>query len=104
MAFDVKAEHRELLILGSLALDPAETYPEGVDVLILPYQGNNDLPARAEEVLSRLRPKAVVLSHFDNAFPPMSRDVDLQPLKKLMAEKFPHIKVVKPTAGKAIEL
>ena len=30
--------------------------------------------------------------------------VDLQPLKKLMAEKFPHIKVVKPTAGKAIEL
>ena len=101
---DVKAEHKELLILGSLALDPAETYPEGVDVLILPYQGNNDLPARAEEVLSRLRPKAVVLSHFDNAFPPMSRDVDLQPLKKLMAEKFPHIKVVKPTAGKAIEL
>lgn len=104
VAFDVKAEHKELLILGSLALDPAETYPEGVDVLILPYQGNNDLPARAEEVLSRLRPKAVVLSHFDNAFPPMSRDVDLQPLKKLMAEKFPQIKVVKPTAGKAIEL
>ena len=55
-------------------------------------------------MLSRLRPKAVVLSHFDNAFPPMSRDVDLQPLKKLMAEKFPQIRVVKPTAGKAIEL
>lgn len=104
VAFDVKAERREILILGSLALDPQETYPEGVDVLVLPYQGNNDLPARAREVLSRLRPRRVVLSHFDNAFPPMSRDVDLRPLKKMMEEEFPQIRVVRPAAGKPIRL
>ena len=104
VAFDVKAEGKELLILGSLALDPDESYPEGADVLVLPYQGNNDLPARAEEVLSRLRPRSVVLSHFDNAFPPMSRDTDLRPLKKLMTEKYPEIRTVKPTAFRAMEL
>ncbi len=90
--------------LGSLALDPAETYPKHADVLILPYQGNNDLPARAREVLSVLQPKSVVLSHFDNAFPPMSRDVDLRPLKKLMQEEFPDIKVVKPEAFKKMTI
>ena len=104
VAFDVHAEGREILILGSLALDPEETYPEGADVLVLPYQGSNDLPARAREVLERLRPKAVLLSHFDNAFPPMSRDVDLRPLKKLMLEEFPEIRVVRPTAFVPVEL
>ena len=104
VAFDIRAERREILLLGSLALDPEETYPENVDVLVLPYQGNNDLPARAREVLSRIRPKSVILSHFDNAFPPMSRTVDLRPLKRLLENEFPQIKVVKPSAFKAIEL
>lgn len=104
VAFDVRAQNREILILGSLALDPEETYPEHVDVLVLPYQGNNDLPARAREVLARLQPRSVILSHFDNAFPPMSRTVDLRPLKKMMEEEFPQIKVVKPTAFKPVEL
>ena len=104
VAYDIKAEGREILLLGSLALDPAETYPKHADVLILPYQGNNDLPARAREVLSVLQPKSVVLSHFDNAFPPMSRDVDLRPLKKLMQEEFPDIKVVKPEAFRTMTI
>ncbi len=104
VAFHLKAEGKHLLILGSLAVDPEEYYPEGVDVLILPYQGNNDLPARAREVLTRLKPKSVLLSHFDNAFPPMSRDVDLAPLKQMMQEEFPKIRVVKPVPGKVMTL
>ena len=102
-AGDHKAAERRLLLLGSLALDADEEYPEGVDILILPYQGNNDLPARAEEVLRRLKPKSILLSHFDNAFPPMSRDVDLRPLKRMMEKSFPDIRVVKPVPGKKMD-
>ena len=104
LVFDIKADGRRLLLLGSLALDPGEQYPEGADVVILPYQGNNDLPARAREVLARLKPKSVLLSHFDNAFPPMSRSVDLMPLKRLAEEEFPQIRIVKPVPGKQMEL
>ncbi len=104
VAFLIRAEGKQILLLGSLAADPEENYPEGVDVLILPYQGNNDLPARAREVLRRLKPKSVLLSHFDNAFPPMSRDVDLAPFRKLIDEEFPDIHVVKPVAGKEMLL
>ena len=104
VTFLVRVGGKKILLLGSLALDPAEQYPEGVDVLILPYQGNNDLPARAREVLCRLQPRSVLLSHFDNAFPPMSRNVDLQPLKKMIGEEFPGIRVVKPEAGKPLQL
>lgn len=104
VAYDIKAEDHEVLLLGSLAIDPTEDYPQGADALVLPYQGNNDLPARAREVIAALRPRRIVLSHFDNAFPPMSRDVDLRPLKKLMKEEFPGIPVVKPTPFKPITI
>ena len=104
MVFQIRAGGRQILLLGSLALDPGEQYPEDVDILILPYQGNNDLPARAREVLERLHPKSIVLSHFDNAFPPMSRDVDLRPLKELIETEFPGIRVIRPTAGKPMHL
>lgn len=104
VAYDISAEGKEILLLGSLAIDPSETYPEHVDVLVLPYQGNNDLPARAREVISAIRPRKIILSHFDNAFPPMSRNVDLRPLKKLMQEEFPDIQVAKPTAFKPVEI
>ena len=104
VAFDVKGEGKELLLLGSLALDPEETYPEGVDVLVLPYQGSNDLPARAREVLERIRPRRVVLSHFDNAFPPLSRSVDLRPFRRLLRDEFPDLQVVKPSPFKPIRI
>lgn len=104
VAFDIRAEGRTVLLLGSLGLDPDETYPESPDVLVLPYQGNNDLPERAREVISAIRPKSIVLSHFDNAFPPMSRDVDLRPLKKLMEEEFPDIKVIRPVPFKEMNI
>ena len=47
---------------GQPGTPPGEQYPEGADVVILPYQGNNDLPARAREVLARLKPKSVTCS------------------------------------------
>lgn len=100
VVFDLHAGGSRILLLGSLALHPEEKYPEGADIVILPYQGNNNLPARAREVLERLKPKTVLLSHFDNAFPPMSRDVDLRPLRSMMKEEYPEIRIVKPTAGK----
>ena len=103
VAFLIMAGGKKILLLGSLSVHPQETYPEDVDILILPYQGNNDLPARAKEVLARIRPKSVLLSHFDNAFPPMSRDVNLRPLKRMMDETYPGIRVVKPEAGKTID-
>jgi L-ascorbate metabolism protein UlaG (beta-lactamase superfamily) len=104
VAFLIRAGTKKVLLLGSLSMEEKEQYPEGVDVLILPYQGNNDLPARAGEVLGRLRPKSVLLSHFDNAFPPMSRNVDLRPLGRMMRRDYPGIRIVKPAAGKTMEL
>lgn len=102
VAYEICAEGKKILLLGSLALAEEEQYPEYVDLLILPYQGSNDLEREAEKIIRRLKPKRILLSHFDNAFPPMSRNVDTRAFKKLMDERWPEIKVVKPTCKKPV--
>ncbi len=104
VTFHIKAEGKEILLFGSLNLNPDTVYPRDVDLLILPYQGSCQLEREAERFIEQLHPKRILLTHFDNAFPPLSRSVDTRPLRRMMKERYPEIQVVKPTYGKPITL
>lgn len=96
VAWLVEADGKRLLHFGSLALDPAEEYPEGVDLLSLPYQGNSKLHELVVKAVERLKPRRVYLQHFDDAFPPLSQDVPTDKAVALMRERFPEIPVIVP--------
>ncbi len=102
--YEVQAEGKTVLVMGSLGLKEKEVYPAGADLLILPYQGSAHLEQEALAVVKRLRPKRILLDHFDDAFPPVSDRVDTRSFKALMDREFPQIAVVKPVAGKSVEL
>lgn len=102
--YELHAEGKTVLVMGSLGLREEVPYPTGVDLLILPYQGSAYLEADALEAVERLRPKRILLDHFDDAFPPVSESVDTRGFKKLMDREYPDIRVVKPLAGKTVEL
>ena len=95
-----------ILLAGSLNFAPEdlETYPDNPDLLILPYQGCLDREARTQEMIERVHPKRILLSHFDDAFPPVSRNVDLRGLGRLTKTEYPQIPVVRPTFGKPVRL
>ncbi len=104
IAYEIRAKGRRILLFGSLNMDEEVSYPTEPDVLILPYQGCNDLVEAAGRIIGRIRPRHVLLSHFDNAFPPLSRTVDLRPLKQMMQENWPHIQLVRPVYGQSMNL
>lgn len=104
LAYRIEAGGKVILVLGSLGLDEQTDYPKYADMLILPYQGAADLVTPALSIIEKLSPRTVLLDHFDDAFPPISAQVDTKPLKKALAERFPDLPVVKPTAGKAVTL
>lgn len=76
VVYQIDGGGRRVLLLGSMGLDPDFDYPKNADLLVLPYQGRSRLLEPAMEVLRRLAPKAVLLDHFDNTFPPLSREID----------------------------
>jgi hypothetical protein len=41
-----------------------------------------------------LRPRRVVLSHFDNWMPPITREPDLTPIREELARQAPHVELV----------
>ena len=77
---------------------------KGADILLMPYQGSSDLVTHARPVLETLRPRRVVLTHFDDAFPPLSSSVDTAGIMEMMAVEYPDIPVVKPVAGQSISV
>lgn len=101
VGFLIEGEGKRLFVMGSLNLDDDTAYPTGMDLLVLPYQGTSDLLTPAVEVIRRLRPKAVLLDHFDDAFPPISSAVDTSDIEGRFAGKLP-IHRLEP--GESVEL
>ena len=73
---------KRILILGSLALADGIPYPTDVDIAFFPYQGFGDLCSIACRIYNRIKPKAVLLTHFDDTFPPFSSDIDTSDFEK----------------------
>lgn len=96
LVFIIEAEGKRILHLGSLNLDPAEQYPEQVDLLSLPYQGRSDLESYALPFIRRFRPQGVYLHHFDDSFPPVSSRVDIKSFLAVMEKEFPQTRVIVP--------
>ena len=67
---------KRILIPGSLAISDGVSYPAGADLALFPYQGSDKLYDIAESMYQRLRPRAILLTHFDDTFPPFSAEID----------------------------
>ena len=86
--YELECRGRRLQIMGSMGLDDDTEYPTGADLLILPYQGKSNPVKYAASLVERLRPKAVLLDHYDDSFPPMTARIRTSAFEKLMREKY----------------
>ena len=100
LMFEILADDKRLLILGSMNLADNVKYPESCDVLVLPYVGYKDNLKQAEMIISRLNPKKVILDHWDDTFPPLTSTVDTSDIES----RYDDIEVIKPEYKKPIEL
>ena len=92
--YEMSYHNQRIVIMGSLGLD--NDYPISPDVLIMPYQGNTHLVTIAENIINKVKPKMIILSHFNDAFPPISRHIDTGDIESLIKEKYPKIYLLKP--------
>lgn len=89
VCFEIESEGRRVFVLGSLGLDERVSYPTGMDMLILPYQGARQIFEIACQVVEKLKPKAILLDHFDDTFPPLTFHENTEKIKEHFAGKIP---------------
>ena len=75
--YHIQADGKRVALMGSLNLRDDAEYPTGADLLVLPYNGWEDNYEPAVRVIERLKPKRVVLDHYDDTFPPLTMPLDL---------------------------
>jgi L-ascorbate metabolism protein UlaG (beta-lactamase superfamily) len=96
LVYQIEAGGKKVLHMGSLNLDPAETYPTESDLLTIPFQGRSDLNTYALTIISRLKPKALYLHHFDDSFPPVSDTINTGSFIHAAAAAYPGLPVIVP--------
>lgn len=78
--YEIRAEGKTVIMMGSLNLREDTVYPKGADLLLLPYNGWTDNLPPAERVMEELCAKQVILHHWDDTFPPVTEGMDLTPV------------------------
>ena len=87
LGYLIEAEGKSVFAMGSLNLDENTQYPTEMDYLFLPYQGKSSLLEPAIDVIGRLKPKNVLLHHYDDTFPPLSRLIDTRDIENAFQNK-----------------
>lgn len=104
LMYELEKDNKRVQILGSAGLQEDITYNQDADLLILAYQGRSDICRCAQNIIGRLKPKAVMPVHFDDAFPPISSMVDMNKFEIMMKKYYPEIKIMIPQLDVAYEI
>lgn len=87
--------------MGSADLDDSVDYPINADALILAHQGRSDIDEHNQRIVNILKPKRVLLDHYDNSFPPISSNVEVDEFCHIMSKTIPTEKLIE---GKTITI
>jgi L-ascorbate metabolism protein UlaG (beta-lactamase superfamily) len=96
LEFLIEADGESMLISGSLGSDDTIKHPENVDVFVLPYNGRWSINRPMFEHVKRIKPKRIIMSHFDAAFPPLCLDSKPQRFVDFMKIHDPKMEVIIP--------
>jgi L-ascorbate metabolism protein UlaG (beta-lactamase superfamily) len=104
LIYIIEVDGKRIMHMGSLDLAAGETYPQDVDILMLPFQGRSDLSTYALPFITKIKPKSIYLHHFDDSFPPLSRTIETGEFIRNVRKDFPEMKFIIPQRGEAINI
>ena len=96
VAYEIINGDKRIFLTGSFRDTPSVTYPENVDLLVLANGGSVFVPEKSAAFIEKYRPKAILVDHFDNAFPPVTRNVSVKRLQRTIARNHPEIRFIVP--------
>ena len=102
--YEVSAEGKTALIMGSYGIDAMTVYPKNPDVMVFPYAGNTNIASIAAGCVAAIRPKTIVFDHFDDAFPPLTRRMDVEGYCALLRTMYPDMRLVIPREQISVEI
>ena len=104
VAYEIDVQGKKIFLTGSFREHPDGVYPENADLFILAHGGTVFMPENTKKFIAKYHPKKILVDHFDDAFPPLTRTVDVSRLKKTVNKNHPEIDFIIPEINKSVEL
>ena len=104
VAYEITNGGKKIFLTGSFRDTPSIEYPRDIDLLVLANGGSVFVPEKTAGFIAKYKPKAILVDHFDNAFPPVTRTVSVKRLQKKVAKNHPDIRFIVPEICKEIEV
>ena len=103
-AYEILADNKKIFLMGSAGKMKNYKYPTDIDILVLPFQGRSNMARYSLSIIEKIKPKTIILDHFDNAYPPITKHIDTSKFIKLMKDKHPEITVIEPRYSEGIDI
>lgn len=104
VAFEIENGGKKIFLTGSFRDCPEREFPKDIDMLILANGGSVFVPEKTKDFIAKYHPKKIFVDHFDDAFPPLTRDVSVERLRRTVKKNHPDIEFIKPEICEEIEL
>ena len=104
--FEIQAQGKRIVVVSTLGFLEDSLPQQGADILVVPFNGRSDPTDEAMKLVQAMQPRAVLLSHHDNAFPPITTDLsrEIGNFLNQMREKHPAVNVVVPAFNETMRL
>lgn len=102
--YKVESEGKSVLISGSFGTVDGVDYPKDSDMFVLANGGNLSIPELTRPFIESTHPKRVLVDHFDDAFPPLTKRVKVEKFRDIMKETHPEIEFIIPKERVAVEI
>ena len=93
-----------MFVTGPVRAYTGEEHPKDADLFILANGGSVFVPEKVKGFVDKYHPRRILVDHFDNAFPPVTRTVSVKRLKRSVEKRHPDIEFIVPEACKPMEL
>lgn len=96
VVYEVENAGKTVLLMGSYGTDSNVDYPVNPDMFILPYGGSSQIDELSAPFIEKLRPKKIMVDHFDDAFPPLTKRMNVEKFGKDVTSVYPEMDFIIP--------
>ncbi len=96
VVFEVENDGKRILVMGSYGTDENVEYPKDVDMFVMPFGGSPKIKDFAMPFITGISPRCILADHHDNAFPPLTRRMDVEGFAPVLRKSLPDTKYIIP--------
>lgn len=102
--YEIENGGKKVLISGSFGTVEGAEYTHNPDMFVFTFNGSMTVDKLGMEFMKEIKPSTILLSHFDNSFPPFTGNMNTEKLWQLAAREIPGAKFIVPQERKEYEI